>query len=371
MTGSSIRRKTGISACICSQISYQNKSFQSGAALLMAMLIVALVSTLAAAAMWQQWRGVEVEAAERSRVQSVWLLTGGLDWSRLILRQDALSPPSSEYDHLAEPWAMPLSESRLSTFLSGTPGAAETDDTRNAFLSGSVTDLQSRMNIGNLVVGGQLSPAWRLRFERLFSALNLPSTELTLLVQGMEAAYPKKGTMASPDAALPPTQMDQLIWFGLSPATIEALKPHAALMSVRQVIMVNLNTASAEVIYATGVDDPSTATPKPTGLTLANGRAVVEHRNSTFFRSTAQARLAANSLGVDEELLGNTQLFTVKSDHFEVRGRLRLDDLALEELSTLKRQNRGVTVTSRRRTTVTTPEPGGMDYSSLQGQFGQ
>ena len=125
MTCSVLNKKIGSAAGFSSQVSYQKKSHQSGAALLMAMLIVALVSTLAAAAMWQQWRGVEVEAAERSRVQSVWLLTGGLDWSRLILRQAALSAPSNEYDHFGEPWAMPLSESRLSTFLSGTPGAAE------------------------------------------------------------------------------------------------------------------------------------------------------------------------------------------------------------------------------------------------------
>ena len=39
-----------------------------GAALLAAMLTVTLVATFAAAAMWQQWRAVEVETAERGRV---------------------------------------------------------------------------------------------------------------------------------------------------------------------------------------------------------------------------------------------------------------------------------------------------------------
>ena len=36
---------------------------QRGAALLAAMLTVTLVATLAASAMWQQWRAVEVETA--------------------------------------------------------------------------------------------------------------------------------------------------------------------------------------------------------------------------------------------------------------------------------------------------------------------
>jgi hypothetical protein len=32
---------------------------------------------------------VEVEAAERARIQSAWILIGALDWSRLILIEDS------------------------------------------------------------------------------------------------------------------------------------------------------------------------------------------------------------------------------------------------------------------------------------------
>ena len=42
---------------------------QRGAALLTAMVIVTLVATLAASMIWQQWRAVQIEAAERSRAQ--------------------------------------------------------------------------------------------------------------------------------------------------------------------------------------------------------------------------------------------------------------------------------------------------------------
>ena len=66
------------------------RSAQRGAALLMAMLVVVLVSTFAAASLWQQWRTVEVETAERARIQSAWILTGALDWARLLLRARAL-----------------------------------------------------------------------------------------------------------------------------------------------------------------------------------------------------------------------------------------------------------------------------------------
>ena len=118
---------------------------QRGAAILLAMITVVLVATLASAALWQQWRAVEVEAAERTRAQSSWVLTGALDWGRLILSEDGRKGGS---DHLAEPWAMPLEQARLSTFL-----AADRSDTlaadasSNAFLSGKMVDLQSRLNL--------------------------------------------------------------------------------------------------------------------------------------------------------------------------------------------------------------------------------
>ena len=63
-----------------------------------------LVATLASAALWQQWRDVEVESAERNRVQANWLLLGALDWSRVVLQEDSRANRSNPIDHLGEPW---------------------------------------------------------------------------------------------------------------------------------------------------------------------------------------------------------------------------------------------------------------------------
>ena len=103
---------------------------QRGAALLAAMLTVALVATFAAGALWQQWKSIEVEGAERQRTQARWLLTGALDWARVILREDARAgDASAPTDHLAEPWAVPLQEARLSSFLAALPdGTGNTID---------------------------------------------------------------------------------------------------------------------------------------------------------------------------------------------------------------------------------------------------
>ena len=130
---------------------------QRGAALLAAMLTVTLVATFAAAAMWQQWRNVEIESADRQRVQSTWILTGALDWARLILREDR-----GTVDHLAEPWAVPLQEARLSTFLAADQSnnaMTETSDAEQVFLSGDITDAQSRLNLTGLVEVDQVITA--------------------------------------------------------------------------------------------------------------------------------------------------------------------------------------------------------------------
>ena len=98
----------------CRCVPVKKRARQRGAALLLAMLVVALVAVLASAATWQQWRSSQVEAAERSRLQANWILVGALDWARLILTEDAKQGGA---DHLAEPWAIPLMEARLNTFL--------------------------------------------------------------------------------------------------------------------------------------------------------------------------------------------------------------------------------------------------------------
>ena len=52
------------------------KQHQRGAALLLAMMIVALVATLTSGMVWQQFRAIQVESAERSRSS-----TAAIRWS--------------------------------------------------------------------------------------------------------------------------------------------------------------------------------------------------------------------------------------------------------------------------------------------------
>jgi len=322
---------------------------QHGAALLAAMLTVTLVATFASAALWQQFRSTEVESAERSRVQSSWILTGSLDWARLILREDARAGGA---DHLAEPWAVPLNEARLSSFLAAdASSSAEPGSELEAFLSGQITDLQGRLNVTNLIDSNGISEPGVIVFGRLFETLGLPRAQVADLANQLLAASRSANPVVVPSAVagvptpprpapsstapLLPQRVDQLLWLGLDPATLAALRPFITLLPKRTAI--NLNTASAEVIYA--------ATP---GLDMVDAQRLVAARASSHFRLVADAiRLISNP----EAQIAIAQ-HDIKSQYFEVRGLLRVDKTVVEERSVLQRDGLSVSTLWRDRGVV-------------------
>ncbi len=303
-------------------------AYQRGAALLAAMLTVTLVATLAAAALWQQWRSVEVEAAERSRVQATWMLTGALDWARLILREDARSGGA---DHLAEPWAVPLQEARLSTFLAAdrnNPGS-DSSDPQEAFLSGQITDLQSRLNLLNLVENNKLSEPALRSFAKLFALLGLPPQQLEALSSNLRLAL---DSSAAGSAPLLPQRVEQQTVLGLSPRSVALLRPYVTLLPSRT--PVNLNTASPEVLYASIAP-----------LDMAHAQRLVGERERAHFRTLADA---ARLIAAKDEALNDSQ-HAIASRYFEVRARLRLEQTVVEERAVLQRDGLEVKTLSRER----------------------
>jgi len=287
-----------------------------GAALISAMITVTLVATLATAALWQQWRNVEIETAERSRTQTTWLLTGALDFTRLVLRED-----KGPADHLAEPWALGLQESKLSTFLSQDKQMRDGDP--EVFLSGRITDAQSRLNVMNLIDNGKLSAEAMASFAKLFNLLGLPPSELGLMGQQLLAAYQAAALGAAPQAALPnaallPQTTAQLVWLGLSATAVSALAPFVSVLP--EATPLNLNTASAEAIYAS----------LPV-LDIAAAQQFVRQRAS---RPPLENIAEANKV-LGDQVTAKTH--SIGTKYFEIRGRLRIDDLAQEDVMLVER----------------------------------
>jgi len=314
------------------------RSRASGAALITAMLTVALVAGMAATALGQQWRNVEIETAEKTRVQSLWVLTGALDWARLILREDGRSGGA---DHLAEPWAVPLEEARLSTFLAADKTVTDEDALQQAFLSGRISDLQGRLNVFNLVEGSKVSEPDLNAFARLFQLLGLPPAELATLTENLRFARDTRANLG-PDTLVPllPQRLDQLAWLGLPSASLARLRPFITLLPLRT--PVNLNTASAPVLFAC-ID----------ALDMAQAQRLVNARQISHFRSLSDASKVIGGAGVQL----NESRHSVNSRFFEVSGRLRQDQATVDERSVVQREGLNVTVLWREQGAQTLQPP--------------
>ena len=309
---------------------------QHGAALLIALLTVTLVASLSAAALWQQWRSVQIETAERARVQALWVLNGALDWARLILREDVRE---GSVDHLGEPWAVPLEEARLSTFLAADKNnnASSDMDLEQVFLSGSITDLHSRMNVLNLIEDGKVSTPWLKAFTKLYTQLGLEVSELDTITDNLRLAQAPQvgkgapsGTVSTP---LLPQRVGQLRWLGFSERSLKALTPFITILPVRTTV--NLNTASAMVLYA--------AIPS---LDMAQAQSMVDQRQSAYFRSLGDAGRSISTIAAE---LNNEQ-HGVSARFFEVKGRLRTGETVIEERSLVQREGlNSITVLRRER----------------------
>jgi general secretion pathway protein K len=300
------------------------RSAQRGAAILTAMMIVALVATMSAAMVWQQWRAVQIEAAERARAQSAWILTGALDWARLILAEDGASSSGGAVDHLREPWAVPLAEARLSTFLAADRDRAE--DAPEAFLSGRIDDAQARYNLRNVVREGKEARENEIAtLQRLCQIVQIDPSIAERIAQALLLADAASKGNVSDAAPLEPQRLSQLRWFGVEPALLAKLEPFLVLLP-RIGTQINLNTAPREVIAAV--------------LNVDVGMAdrIVQLRQRAPINSSEDVP--------DVQIAGRAGW---KSNYFFVLGRLRVDDRVLEERSLVQRNGRVVQAVQRER----------------------
>ena len=290
--------------------------------MLLAMLLLVMVVTATAGMVWQQARAIEVESAERTRSQSGWIITGAMDWARLILREDgrAQQRGGRNLDSLDEPWATPLAEARLSTFLAADQDN-NVDSGPEAFLSGRIEDAQSRWNLRNLVDGaGKEVLAEKAALARLCQLAGLPADTADLISAGLRQAWAPAAADGNPAAPLAPQRLSELEWLGLAPATVRRLAPWVDLLP--RPTPVNANTASREVLMA-AMD----------GLDLGSAERLVQTRQRKPFEGLDDVKAQ-----LPPTLVLDPARVSVSSSFFLVEGRLRLEDRVMEERSLLERR---------------------------------
>jgi len=228
-----------------------------------------------------------------------------------------------------------VQESRLSTFLSQAQQVREGDP--EVFLSGRITDAQSRLNLASLSEEGRLVEPVLAQWVQLFALLQLPPAEL----QQLARQWPRVTQTPAPADAGPwplPQQVDQLVWLGLSPAQIARLAPHISLLPQRTPL--NLNTASAELISAS-----------LKGLPLGQARRMVQARERQPWQDLAQANAALGPpLSFEASRHGVTSRF------FRITGQLRLEDLLVRQQALARRDGPNLRILWR--TSQVGAEPG-------------
>jgi general secretion pathway protein K len=324
---------------------------QRGAALLAAMVIVTIVVTIASSMVWQQWRAVQVESAERSVAQSQWILRGALDWGRLILRAD-----SRTVDHLGEPWAVPLAEARISSFLaSDKDNTADADSGPEAFLSGQIYDVAARFNLAALVDStGEIDQAQLQALQRLCEYLSMSPSVADALALAWRRAWLARaaddpqmlaklgGEEGRQKAPVMPQTVDQIVWLGVDAGVAERLRPYVTLV-VDDQVPVNLNTAPREVLAAV--------------LDVDLGRAdrLVQYRQRNPLKDPGEV---SNILGNAVQAPGSN--VSVTSSYFEITGRLRLEDSVMQKRYVVKRDGQNIRV-------LFETSASGMDMQASQG----
>lgn len=324
---------------------------QAGAAILLALLIMTLVATLAAGMVWLQFRGIEVEAAERARSQAQWLLNASLDWGNLILRT-SIQHTHTE-DDLGQPWATPLAETKLSSFLSA-DGNHTSEGGPEAYLSGQITDAESKYNLYNLMVPAQTGgngtpPQGNTKFNEInrlkiiCTAIGISPDVATTLGSGLidshnaQIAASSGGTpgQGTGNSVLVPVQLDDLAWYGIDPKVVKQLEPFVQLLppaagQVLALTTINLNTAPAEVLMA--------ALP---GITRAQAQQLILARQTHPFAKMAEALSAIGCplAGCPQNPDDPPPQANVLSDHFEIYGQLRFEQHVIRERSVIYRQN--------------------------------
>lgn len=293
---------------------------ERGVAVVTAMLLTTLAITIVASLFWQQQVQVRSIENQRLQLQKQWILRGALDWARLILREDAVF---SRIDTLDEPWAVPLSDTRLDQYVENGASDASASD---AVLSGGIIDAQSRFNLTNLSANGQINQEQLAAFERLLTLVQLnPSLAqetATLLAAAQRPAQGQSNT--SQARPVPMTYVNDLLAVpGFTPEAIERLKDFVVVLP--QTTAVNVNTAPAEVLAAT-----------IPGLSLPDAMGVVNSRRSAAFRDVADFSNRFPTTDFSQ--------VSVATRYFLVTGRVRMNRAGLEVQALVERD-------SNRRTT--------------------
>lgn len=210
---------------------------QSGLALLMALMIVVIATTIAVGIIYEEKFTIRktghIYLMDRANMYAV----GLEDWARIYLREDR---QESEVDSLEESWAL------------GIPGLP----IEGGYLTGYLEDEQAKFNVNSIVI----SEVALKRFERLCDNLGVGDAFIPALMDwidedfdirypdGMEENYDSYRVANRELADI----SEMLLVHNVTPEIYEKLKPYITALPTPTTL--NLNTMSDVIFQSLGVD---------------------------------------------------------------------------------------------------------------------
>ncbi len=289
-----------------------------GIALLVALFVVALVTVLVAGLLDR--RGVATARAQAvHRGAQADALVAGLEAFAIAqLRRDRLTDTGR--DTRADAWAQPLPATPV----------------QGGSISGELVERNGCFNLNNLVRDGVAQPLWRRRFVQLLLVLELDPAIADSAVDWLDRGgdVEPRGAEDPAYAALKPpyrtadgpfVDISELrLLRGVDADAYATLLPHVCVLPGPTPL--NINMATLEIVRALGAERP---------LDLASAREITREGYANY-GSIEEVNAAAEGAGLPPFTLDLTDV-GVRSDWFEARARVQLDDIVIDYTSLIER----------------------------------
>lgn len=288
-----------------------------GVALITALLIMALIATLAYTLKWNNSLDIRRTAVMLNRDQAVQVALGAESWMQSILRQDF---EESDTDHLGEIWASELPPLPI--------------DGGEVF--GEIIDLQGRFNVNNLIgADGEVDETALVQFQDLLIALGLDPRFAGIAGDWIDAdqdsSFPDGAEDAIYTGITPPyraanqqlSNANELAALeGMDRETMDTLLPH--IVALPGNTKVNVNTATGPVLQSLSKD-----------ITAAEAEGLIAERADAGFAKIAES---FSSYMEPDDI---SQRLAENSEFFQLRVIVRVDTVRITYYSILERRRDG------------------------------
>ncbi|MDH4125408.1 MAG: type II secretion system minor pseudopilin GspK [Gammaproteobacteria bacterium] len=219
-------------------------AYNKGVALLTALLITALLATLAITLKWNNALDIRRTVVMLNRDQAIQVALGAESWIQNILRDDYEDDP--DHDHLGEIWASELPPLPID----------------GGEIFGVIEDLQGRFNVNNLIdANGDIDQEAQKQFQNLLNALQLDPRFAGITADWIDAddqaSFPDGAEDAIYTGFTPPYRAANQFLSnaselgaieGMDKESFDILSPH--IVALPRHTGINVNTATGPVLQS-------------------------------------------------------------------------------------------------------------------------